>query len=174
MFYFHPHLGKWSNFTISYVSNGLVQNHQLRSFFGFWKDKFRSLVMCSRFQFCCWPVMLRSYWLMHEAGQLFKSPWSRPILYMDGCFFSPQLAAQVLLEVSSRHNPWLMQIHLVLDHALLDHNRSLSPRKMVHLDVTTRIFDTSPVEKLHLWILRVPNGYGSKLGNLHFFWSLEQ
>ena len=101
---------------------------------------------------------------LHEAG--LSCIWT--------CFFSPQLAAQVLLEVSSRHNPWLKHIHLVLDHALLDHKRSLSPRKLVHLDVTTRIFDTSPVEKLHLWILRVPNGYGSKLGNLHFFWSLEQ
>ena len=69
---------------------------------------------------------------LHEAG--LSCIWT--------CFFSPQLAAQVLLEVSSRHNPWLMQIHLVLDHALLDYIRSLSPRKMVHLDVTARIFDT--------------------------------
>ena len=75
-----------------------------------------------------------------------------------------KLSAQVLWEVSSHHNPWLIQIHLALDHASLD--PLIFPRKMAHLDVTI-VFDTSRVEKLRFSsLLRVPNGYVSKLGDL--------
>ena len=78
---------------------------------------------------------------------------------------------------------------LVLDHASLD--PLIVPRKMAHLDVTTRIFDTSRVEKLHFSSLlldnlnlavfsdilrssesQMPNGYVSKLGDLQIYCQL--
>ena len=73
---FHPYLGRWSNLTCAYFSNGLGKNHQLETFFF---GGCTCLEMVSFFRARHWPVLR-----MSVLAQPVRWVVSRPLFTVGG------------------------------------------------------------------------------------------